>query len=387
MSVKIEQKIKGYSVVTDASPPATKHVPLYVDQPDRRIKLTAVPVPLADSLRWEKQPYKEEGSDGRTYMIASVDQATGTVSKKFGVLINHHANGSPSSGYPYECWALGDKAPRGLSVLCKSLSMDMRSQDRGFLKLKLDAIGKTKGDAFDMTMPDGVLVRMPSETAAVARIIAYRCEALGAFEAERMQDTPVVDALMSKKEPKTTAEGAPSWSWDVKNPATGDDFYLTLKQVELDDGRIIPVSVWMAGEFPDSFNALCKSISFDMRVNDLGWTVRKLKQLLNVKEDDRGMMAPVPGSPKSQWYGSTIAYVAALILHHYKALGLLYANLAPVGKSSKVVMITEARPAAQPVVETSKPLGRLCTACDAYAVIRLDGCDTCASCGNSKCSG
>lgn len=386
MALKIENKIKGYSVLSPEAKSNTSAQVNYVDQAERRLKLTEVPVPLAESLRWEKQPYSAEGTDGRTYMIVEQDQVTGSIKKKFGLLINHHVNGSPSTGYPFEVWALGDSAPRGMSVLCKSLSMDMRSRDRGFLKEKITAISKTPGEAFDMQMPNGVLVRMASDCAAAAHILLHRCEELGAFSDESMKHTPVLDALMSRKEPKTTTAGAPSWSWDVKNPATGDDFVVTIKQVELDDGRVVPISIWMAGAFPDSYDGLCKSLSYDMRVNDVGWPARKFKQLLNVVEDDRGFMSQVPGSDKSAWYGSTIAYVASLVLHHYKALGLLDDNFEPIGGSATVVSIHNAKPTRkQEVVATEPTTGRLCTNCSAYAVIRLDGCDTCTSCGSSKC--
>ena len=386
MTVKIEKKIKGYSVVQPGSTPQpSKPSEIhYLDQPERRIKLTEV-APLEDSMRWVKRPHEPAGVDGRTYMVHDIEPNTGAVNKRFGILINHLKNGSPETGYPFEVWVLGDGAPRGLAALCKSLSMDMRQRDWAYFRTKLEAISKTDGEAFDMEMPDGTIVRMPSETSAAARLILYRCKELGVFTDEQLAHTPVLDALMSKKEPKTTALGAPSWSWDVKNPASGDDFLLTLKQVELDDGRMVPISIWMAGKYPDSFDGLCKSISYDMRINSVGWTVRKLKQLLNVKEDGLGMMAPIPGSVKSQWYESTIAYVATLILHHYKALGLVDENFAPVGKSATVVLIAEARSMVLPALEKKDKMGRLCTACDTYAVIRMDGCDTCSACGTSKC--
>lgn len=387
MSVKIEKKIKGYSVIQPGSTPQPSNASEvhYLDQPERRIKLTEVAA-LEDSMRWVKRPHDPAGVDGRTYMVHDIEPSTGDVNKRFGILINHVKNGSPQSGYPFEVWVLGDGAPRGLSALCKSLSMDMRQRDWAYFRTKLEAISKTIGDAFDMEMPDGTIVRMPSETAAAARLILYRCKELGVFSDEQLTHTPVLDGLMSKKEPKTTAVGAPSWSWDVRNAGPRDDFLLTLKQVELDDGRMVPISVWMAGNYPDSFDGLCKSLSYDMRINSVGWIARKLKQLLNVKEDGLGMMAPVPGSEKSRYYESTIAYVATLILNHYKALGLVDENFAPIGKSATVVLIGQARSNELPATDKKDKIGRLCTACDAYAVVRLDGCDTCASCGTSKCS-
>ena len=48
------------------------------------------------------------------------------------------------------------EAPRGLGALAKSLSMDMRSNDRRWLKTKLDCLARAGGDdAFDLEMPRG----------------------------------------------------------------------------------------------------------------------------------------------------------------------------------------------------------------------------------------
>jgi ribonucleoside-diphosphate reductase alpha chain len=49
--------------------------------------------------------------------------------------------------------------------------------------------------------------------------------------------TPVVDALIGTKEPKAGADGTMSWTVDVKNHATGDDFCLFLKELVMPDGH------------------------------------------------------------------------------------------------------------------------------------------------------
>ncbi|MDZ7749383.1 MAG: hypothetical protein U5K43_11695 [Halofilum sp. (in: g-proteobacteria)] len=58
---------------------------------------------------------------------------------------------------------------------------------------------------------------------------------------ERTGDTPVLDALMSPKEPKTGASGTMSWTVDVLNPSTGDDFVLGLKELSLPGRRAPPL--------------------------------------------------------------------------------------------------------------------------------------------------
>ena len=53
------------------------------------------------------------------------------------------------------------------------------------------------------------------------------------------------DALFSAKEPKTGTDGTLSWTVDVINPATGEDFVLGLKEITLPDGVTRPYSVWL----------------------------------------------------------------------------------------------------------------------------------------------
>jgi ribonucleoside-diphosphate reductase alpha chain len=50
----------------------------------------------------------------------------------------------------------------------------------------------------------------------------------------------VLDALFSLKEPKTGTDGTLSWTVDVFNPATAEDFVLGLKEITLPDGVTRP---------------------------------------------------------------------------------------------------------------------------------------------------
>jgi len=53
----------------------------------------------------------------------------------FAVFVGHVENGPP---HAFEVWVNGSEQPRGLGALAKTLSMDMRANDHGWLKLKLD---------------------------------------------------------------------------------------------------------------------------------------------------------------------------------------------------------------------------------------------------------
>ncbi len=163
-----------------------------------------------------------------------------------------------------------------------------------------------------------------------AKLIRYRCNELGAFADDGSGTTPVVDALMGPKEPKAGPDGTLSWTVDVINHATGDDFVLFLKELVMPDGQRRPYSMWLSGEYPRVMDGLCKALSLDMRVYDPAWIGMKLRKLLNYGEPNGSFMARTPGSDKAQICPSTIAYLAQLMIHRYAMLGILTEQGYPV---------------------------------------------------------
>ncbi|GHU05956.1 hypothetical protein FACS1894158_10650 [Betaproteobacteria bacterium] len=332
---------------------------------NRRLSIKNLPAPVLSSLRWPGRPNLPEGNMAWTYMI---DHGQG----KFALFVGHVDQEGHS--WPFEAWVNGPAQPRGLGAVAKTLSMDMRANDHGWLKLKLESLAKTPdGEGFEMSFPPhGEKKRMPSVVSAMARLIEYRVEQLGAFKKEG--PTPVLDALFSLKEPKTGTDGTLSWTVDVLNPATSEDFVLGLKEITLPDGVTRPYSVWLAGNYPRALDGLTKLLSLDMRVLDPAWIGMKLRKLLEYPEPLGDFMAFVPGSRKQQTYPSTVAYIASLIIHRYTMLGLLDEHGFPLRQMG----ILEA-PASK---TTPKPTaGKLCNECGNHTVIRKDGCDFCTACG------
>lgn len=384
--LKISSKIKGFSVMSaqDAAATAPKATPEgFVHEADRRLVLRDVPKPLAASLRWEKRPVLTGGNPSQTYAVTVPDSLSKTGTRSWWLIVGHVPNDLPGRGYPFEVFVTGE-APRGLSALCKSLSMDLRSNDRGWLKTKLESLAKANDVAFDYVMPDGVTYRMPSEVACFAKLVLHRCTELGVFTEEKLAFTPVLDALMSKKEPKASADGTLAWNVSVSHPVLGDDFELFLKEGLLSDGQRRPFSLWLSGTYPKSLDGLCKVLSYDLRVSDLAWGTRKLKQLLDVSEQNGEFMAQVPGSDKSAWYPSTVAYVATLVLHRLHQLGWINAQYdVPSSNVVQLSLIPGGSEAHKPTIATVQ--GSLCWECGAHAVIKLDGCPTCTQCSASRC--
>ncbi len=239
---------------------------------DRRIRLEAAPTPALSSLRWPSRPRLAAGNPAWTYMVESPFG-------QFAIFVGHVDSADP---HAFEVWVNGAEQPRGIGAVAKTLSMDMRAQDKAWLRMKLDILSRTAGDdAFACPLPpEGKPTRVPSVVAAFGRIVAWRVEQLGALAA-RDARSPVLDALFAKKEPKTGTDGTMSWSVDVFNPNSGDDFVLILKELVLPSGQRRPYSVWMAGTYPRSLDGLCKLLSLDMRVIDPAWIGMKLRKLLN----------------------------------------------------------------------------------------------------------
>ena len=338
----------------------------FVSDANRRLSIKNLPAPVLASLRWPGRPNLPEGNLCWTYMV---DSPIG----KFALFVGHVE--PEGRAWPFEVWANGPAEPRGLGAVAKTLSMDMRANDHGWLEMKLDALARTPGDSFDMSMPPhGERKRMPSVVSAMAQVIRWRVEQLGALTHDG--PTPVKDALFSSKEPKTGTDGTLSWTVDINNASTGEDFVLGLKEITLPDGVTRPYSMWLAGNYPRALDGLCKLLSLDMRVIDPAWIGMKLRKLLDYSEPFGDFMAFVPGSRKQQTYPSTVAYIAQLIIHRYAMLGILDEAGFPLQQMG--ILEAPEDTTSNKVLPTQ---GKLCGECGNHTMIRKDGCDFCTACG------
>jgi ribonucleoside-diphosphate reductase alpha chain len=365
----------------------------FVFDQDRRIVLETTPKPALASLRWPGRPDLPAGSEGWVSQV--VKHPLGS----FVAFVSHttnfpHPNPPPEGeganaslrdastlgcNHPFEVWVNGSEQPRGLGALAKSLSMDMRTRDPVWIRMKLEMLMKSAGDdGFDMPMPpDGEVKRMPSLVAAFAYLLKYRIEQLGALEVCDGVTTPMMDALFAKKEPKTGVDGTMSWTVDISNAGSGDDFVLGLKELVLPDGQRRPYSMWLSGVYPRALDGLCKVLSLDMRVIDPAWIGMKLRKLLNFGEPLGDFMARVPGGAKMESYPSTVSYVAQLIIHRFAMLGILDEHGYPVQQMG-VLEIPEGqiKPTAIKTIT-----GKVCKECGNATLIKKDGCEFCTSCG------
>jgi ribonucleoside-diphosphate reductase alpha chain len=338
---------------------------------NRRVSIQTVPSPVLSSLRWPGRPELPEGNPAWTYMLE-------TPHHRFALFIGH-TEASPDAGgkaFPFEVWINGAEQPRGIGAVAKTLSMDMRANDRAWLKLKLDALARNvEEESFSMPFPPhGEMKMMPGIVSAVAQVIRYRCERLGVFEGSG--PTPVLDAMFALDEPRTGADGTLSWTVDVVNPGTSEEFVMGLKETHLPDGTTRPYTMWLSGRYPRALDGLASILSLDMRVVDPAWIGMKLRKLTGYPEPLGDFMAFVPGERRQQTWPSTVAYLARLLIHRYAMLGILDEKGYPKREMGILALPVLEERGGVPVMQ-----GLRCRECGNMTVIRKDGCDFCTACG------
>lgn len=347
---------------------STNPQPMQLSEQDKRLVLKDLAtVPPLASLRWPSRPSLPAGASGWISEIIDTPQG------EFAVAV------SDKDGVPFEVWVLGGQPPRGLDAIAKTLSTDMRANDRGWMRRRLALLSNAYGDPFDMPMPPtGQMVQVPSATAAFAKLVEYHYNQFGALDKKENDPTPVLDALFAPHEPKTGTDGTLAWVADVRNPATEDDFVLMLKELQMPDGTRRPYSMWLTGGHPHTLDGLCKLLSHDMRVVDPAWIGMKLRKLLNYSEPRGDFLARVPGSEKQASYPSTVAYIAQLVIHRYAMLGILTEEGMPV---KAMGVVTDEPAQAHAAKPTPTMHGKLCRECGNTTVIKKDGCEFCTACG------
>lgn len=367
------------SVLSVAPTPAA---PLELDDANRRLALERLPAPVLASLRWPGRPELPGGNLAWSFMVR---HSYG----EFALFVGELPGEEGGPAQPFEVWVNGAEQPRGLGALAKTLSMDLRANDPAWLKLKLDALATVAEErSFEMPFPPhGERRLFPGVVAATAAVVRWRCEQLGVWRerAKGMQPpaTPVLDAMFSREEPQTGPSGTLAWAVDIDNPATGEAFTLTLKEVTLPgpDGNVTrPCAVGFSGNYPRALDGLARLLSLDMRVVDPAWIGMKLRKLLNYAEPLGSFMAFVPGLPhgerRQQTWPSTVAYLARLIIHRYAMLGVLDEQGYPL-REMGVLESPDTGDADEPAAMAGRP----CPECGNPTVIKKDGCDFCTACG------
>ncbi|MGX1198440.1 adenosylcobalamin-dependent ribonucleoside-diphosphate reductase [Parvibaculum sp. MBR-TMA-1.3b-4.2] len=179
------------------------------------------------------------------------------------------------------------------------------------------------------------------------------------------------DGVVRMWQPLQRDEILPGFTYKIKWPESDHAIYITINDI-LQDGRRRPFEIFINSKNMEHYAwtvALTRMISAVFRRGgDVTFVVEELKAVF----DPRG----------GAWMGgryvpSLLAAIGGVIEQHMIDTGFIAA------KDGKP--ITEAMQKA--VGETDeRPRGKPCPRCGAYGMIKQEGCETCPSCGHSKCS-
>jgi ribonucleoside-diphosphate reductase alpha chain len=116
--------------------------------------------------------------------------------------------------FPFEVWVNGAEQPRGLGAVAKTLSMDMRADDRAWLQMKLDVAREHRGRRrFEMRFPPhGEKRKVPGVVSAMAQVVRWRCEQLKASTARRARRCSTTCSASTSRAPAPTARCRGPWT-------------------------------------------------------------------------------------------------------------------------------------------------------------------------------
>lgn len=159
------------------------------------------------------------------------------------------------------------------------------------------------------------------------------------------------------------------------NPAVTDSaMYITINDIVQEDGTRRPLEMFISSKHVSHqqwINALTRMISA---------IFRKPGPYLFVAEELGEIFDPAGGyfAPGGKMMPSVVAHVGEVLKEHFEYIGAL--ERPQLTEAQKEVIVEKKAQALSKGVEM-----QLCPKCNETALLMLDGCMTCTSCGDSKC--
>ena len=232
----------------------------------------------------------------------------------------------------------------------------------------------------------GLTTYRPNEvTGAVLEVSAKSSEAEPELPLEKPPAKPRdgldAGAVVYMTKPLGRPEVLPGQTYKVRWPESDHALYITINDIVL-DGRRRPFEVFMNSKNTEHYAwtvALTRMISAVFRRGgDITFVVEELKAVF----DPRG----------GHWMGgryipSLLAAIGEVIEEHLINIGFIAGPEAEDGpEATQNVMRLEAAGGAEKTPGNPMQGLRQCPRCGQPSLIRIEGCDTCTSCGHSKCS-
>jgi len=179
-------------------------------------------------------------------------------------------------------------------------------------------------------------------------------------------------------------------TYKVKTPVSDHAMYVTINDIILNEGteheKRRPFEIFINSKNLDHYQwivALTRIISAVFRKGgDVTFLVEELKAVF----DPRGGYWQAGG----KFMPSIIAELGYIVERHLVMIGMMSAPELDEGQkqliAEKRAQFEESQKQTDAFSESEYPEGaQLCTKCNTTAVIMMDGCMTCLSCGDSKC--
>jgi len=168
-------------------------------------------------------------------------------------------------------------------------------------------------------------------------------------------------------------------TYKIKTPLSEHALYITINDVvmkrgESDEHRR-PFEIFINSKNMENFSwivALTRVISAVFRKGgDVTFLVEELKAVF----DPRGGYYKKGG----KYMPSLVAEIGEVIQQHMISIGMME------GQLSTPELEAKRKEAKEKLGEDALAKGNMCDKCGAMAVVRLDNCNTCLECGDSKC--
>jgi len=179
-------------------------------------------------------------------------------------------------------------------------------------------------------------------------------------------------------------------TYKVKTPVSDHAMYVTVNDIILNEGteheKRRPFEIFINSKNLDHYQwivALTRIISAVFRKGgDVAFLVDELKAVF----DPRGGY----WQPGGKYMPSIIAELGYIVEKHLISIGLMASEELDEGQqkliAEKRAAFEESRKQQDAFSKSEYPEGaQLCNKCNTAAVIMMDGCMTCLSCGDSKC--
>ncbi len=168
-------------------------------------------------------------------------------------------------------------------------------------------------------------------------------------------------------------------TYKIKTPLSEHALYITINDVVMKRGEPNehkrPFEIFINSKNMENFSwivALTRVISAVFRKGgDVTFLVEELKAVF----DPRGGYYKKGG----KYMPSLVAEIGEVIQQHMISIGMMEGQLTTPELEAK------RKEAKDKLGEEAAAKGNLCDKCGAMAVVRLDNCDTCLECGDSKC--